>query len=161
MGIKDKILSFVDLFYSPFKKLLPIQTFRYAFCGGANMLLDIFLFFISYNFILRKKDLDIGLIILKPYNGALVMAFCVTFPLGFYLSKYVVFQESYLRGRVQLFRYCLVVGVNLLLNYILLNFFVQVLQFFPTISKIFTTIIVVLFTYLAQKYFTFKMTSSK
>lgn len=120
------------------------------------MLLDIFLFFISYNFILNKHNLDLGFLTLKPYNAALIMAFCVTFPLGFYLSKYVVFQGSYLKGWTQLFRYGLVVAINLLLNYLLLNLFVQLLHFYPTVSKILTTVIVVAFSYIAQKYFTFR-----
>ena len=34
--IKKWILDFIDFFYPPFSKLMPIQTFRYAVCGGTN-----------------------------------------------------------------------------------------------------------------------------
>jgi len=156
MIIRDRILRIADFFYPPFRTILPQPTFRYAVCGGGNMLLDIFLFYLSYNFILRKQPLDLFFFVLKPYNGALIMAFCVTFPLGFYLAKYVVFRGSYLRGQVQLFRYGLVVAANLLLNYIIINLLVQVLQFYPTVSKIIATIIIVIFSYLSQKHFTFR-----
>lgn len=156
MTFREKILAFIDFFYPPFRKIFPRQTFRYAVCGGSNVLLDIFLFYISFNFILQKQPLNLGIIILKPYNAALIMAFCITFPLGFILSKYIVFHGSYLKGRVQLFRYGLVVAINLLLNYVILNILVQYMHFFPTIAKIFATIIIVTFSYLSQKHFTFR-----
>lgn len=122
------------------------------------MALDILLFYFSFHFILHRQNLNLGIIVLKPYNAALMMAFCVTFPLGFYLSKHIVFNGSYLRGRTQLFRYGFIVAINLLLNYVILNILVQYLHIYPTISKILTTCIVILFSYFAQKYFTFRMT---
>jgi putative flippase GtrA len=155
--MRKKIIAFIDFFYPPFKKIVPVQTFRYAVCGGGNMLLDIFLFYTSFNFILNKQIVDLGFISLKPYNAALCMAFCITFPLGFLLNKYIVFNTSYLRGRVQLFRYMLIVAANLLLNYLILNLLIQYLHFFPTIAKIFATIIIVAFSFLSQKHFTFKV----
>lgn len=135
---------------------MPIRTFRYAACGGSNMLLDIFIYFISYNFILRKEILDLGFIAFKPHIAALWMAFAVSFPVGFLLSKYVVFTKSELRGRVQLFRYILIVCVNLVLNYGFLKVMVEYMNFYPTIAKIFTTCIIVTFSFLSQKHFTFK-----
>jgi putative flippase GtrA len=148
---------FYRFFYPPFKKIFSLQTFRYAVCGGSNMLLDIFLFYISFNFILNKQVVDLGFLSLKPYNAALCMAFCITFPLGFLLNKYIVFNSSYLRGHVQLFRYVLIVAANLLLNYLILNLLIQYLHFFPTVAKIFATVIIVTFSFLSQKHFTFKV----
>lgn len=161
MKIRDFILRVIDFFYPPFKRIFPLQTFRYAVCGGSNVLLDILLFYISFNFILRQQPLDLGFLVLKAYNAALIMAFLVTFPLGFYLSKYIVFHGSYLRGRIQLFRYGLVVAINLFLNYAILNVLVQYMHFYPTISKIFATVIIVTFSYLSQKHFTFKTPGTK
>jgi putative flippase GtrA len=135
---------------------MPIRTFRYAVCGGSNMLLDIFIYYISYNFILHKEILDLGFIAFKPHIAALWMAFLVSFPVGFLLSKYVVFTKSELRGRVQLFRYILIVCVNLVLNYAFLKTLVEYLGFYPTIARIFTTCILVTFSFLSQKHFTFK-----
>lgn len=135
---------------------MPEQTFRYAVCGGSNMLLDIFLFYVSFNFILHKRILDLGFIALKPYNAALGMAFCITFPVGFLLNRYIVFSASYLRGHIQFFRYMLVVALNLFLNYIILNLMVEYFHFYPTVSKIFATVIIVTFSFLSQKHFTFR-----
>ena len=154
--MRKGIKQFIDYFYPPFKKLIPLRTFRYAVCGGSNMLLDIFIYFISYNYILHKQILDLGFIAFKPHIAALWMAFIVSFPIGFLLSKYIVFDTSQLRGRVQLFRYLLIVGVNLILNYAFLKTLVEYLGFYPTIARIFTTCIIVTFSFLSQKHFTFK-----
>lgn len=135
---------------------MPMQTFRYAACGGSNTLLDITLYFISYNYILHKQILDLGFIAFKPHIAALWMAFCISFPTGFLLSKYIVFSASQLRGRVQLFRYLLIVAVNLLLNYAFLKVLVEYMNFYPTIARLFTTCILVTFSFLSQKHFTFK-----
>ena len=154
--MRKKIIAFIDFFYPPFKKIMPLQTFRYAACGGSNLLLDIFLFYISFNFIFDKKIVQLGFIALKPYNAALCLSFCITFPLGFLMSKYLVFNDSYLRGGVQLIRYMVIVAINLFLNYFIINVLVQYLHFYPTISKIFATVIIVTFSFISQKHFTFR-----
>lgn len=156
MYFRDKIISLIDFFYPPFQKIFPLQTFRYAVCGGSNLALDLILFYVSFHFVLHREPLDLGFIVLKAYNAALIMAFCITFPLGFLLSKFIVFQGSYLKSRIQLFRYALVVAINLLLNYAILNILVQYMHFYPTISKLFATVIIVMFSYLSQKHFTFR-----
>jgi putative flippase GtrA len=87
---------------------------------------------------------------------AFMMAFVLSFPTGFFLNKYVVFTGSTLHGRVQLFRYLLLVVVCIFLNYIFLKLFVEQAHIYPTMAKILTTVIVVSFSYLTQRYFTFK-----
>src|SRR6187402_38553 len=91
--IRGLILNMVDLFYPLFRGVMPLKTFRYAACGGFNTILDISLFFISYNFILFKQDVHFYSITIGAHIAAFLISFCVTFPIGFYLSRYVVFQE--------------------------------------------------------------------
>ncbi len=154
--MKTLIINCIDFFYPLFKRLMTLQTFRYAVCGTSNMILDIFIYFISYNYILHKNNLDLGFIVFKPHIAALWMSFCVSFPVGFLLSKNIVFNESYLRGRIQFFRYFLIVIVNLMLNYGFLKVMVEYMNFYPTVARIFATCFIVMFSYLSQKHFTFK-----
>jgi putative flippase GtrA len=135
---------------------MPLQTYRYAACGGFNTMLDILIFFISYNFIFHKQVVHIGGIAISRHIASFLAAFCITFPVGFYLSRYVVFTESNMRGRIQLFRYFLLVLGCIALNYMFLKIFVEQLHIYPTVSKILTTVIVVTFSYLTQKHYTFK-----
>lgn len=153
---KKLILDTVDLFYPVFKRFLPLQTYRYAACGGFNTLLDICLFFISYNYILEKTQVNIGFMLVGPHIAAFLLSFIVTFPIGFYLSRYVVFQETSVAKKEQLGRYFMVVMGCLVLNYLFLKIFVDVLGWYPTLSKIFTTFFVVAFSYFSQKNFTFR-----
>jgi len=153
---KKAIISVIDFFYAPFSKLMPLQTFRYAACGGANTVLDIVAYAVAYNFILHKQDLDLGVIVFKPHIAAIILAFCVSFPTGFFLMRNVVFTQSTLQGKVQLFRYFVLVVICLLLNYVFIKLFVEQWHIYPTIAKVLTTIIVVSFSYLTQKNYTFK-----
>lgn len=151
------ILQIIDFFYQPFARVMPRQTFRYLACGGGNTAMDILLYFICYNFVLQKEMIHLPFIDISAHIAALFMSMAVTFPTGFLLSKYVVFSESNIRGRVQLFRYFLLVGICILLNYFLMKLFVDRLHFYPTVGKICTTALVVIFSYLTQKKFTFKV----
>lgn len=150
------IESILDFFYPFFARFFNRTTFRYAVCGGTNTVIDIFLFFIFYNFILEKQNLDLGLVVLSPHIAAFLLAFLFSFPTGFLLMRFIVFQESQLRGRIQLLRYFVAVCFSLVLNYFFLKFFVEKLFFYPTIAKLLTTVFVVAFSYVAQKYFSFK-----
>ncbi|NJK95548.1 MAG: GtrA family protein [Bacteroidales bacterium] len=154
--MRTPILQIINWSYKPFRKFIPPETFRYAVCGGANTSFDIFLYFINYNFILQKKLVHLKFITISPHIAAFIMAFCITFPIGFFLSKYITFSHSELKGRVQLFRYGVTVLMCILLNYIFLKIFVEYLGWYPTISKIATTVIVVVYSYFSQKYFTFR-----
>lgn len=154
--IRGFILQVVDLFYPMFKKMIPLQTYRYAACGGFNTALDITLFFISYNFIFCKQTLHLPHIAISAHIAAFLAAFVVTFPTGFYLSRYVVFQETSVAKRKQLSKYFLVVLGCFFLNYGFLKLFVEVFGWYPTLSKIITTFFVVAFSYFSQKNFTFK-----
>ena len=154
--ISKNIIWFIDLFYPPFRKWMPEQTFRYAVCGGANTVLGLAVYFISYQFILKKENLELGFFAFKPHIAALFISFCVNFVVGFILMKFVVFVSSRLRGRIQLLRYFLSFGFNLVLNYLLLKLFVELLHMNALVSQLITTCLVVLVSYFSQKHFTFK-----
>jgi putative flippase GtrA len=154
--VRAGILGLVDFFYPPFRRLMPLQTYRYAACGGSNTLLNLLLFFITHNYILHNQVVHIGPIAISSHIASFLFAFLITFPIGFYLSMYVVFQGSYLKRRVQLFRYFLVVLGCIMLNYICLKVFVDMLGWYPTPSMMVTTVVVILFSYFSQRYFSFR-----
>jgi putative flippase GtrA len=135
---------------------MPLQTFRYAACGGGNTLFDIFLYFIAYNFILQKKYVYLSFVTISPHIAALILASSVSLFTGFWLMRTIVFNNSSLKSGVQMFRYLLLVLVCFLINYMCMKLFVESFHIYPTIAKIFTTVVVVSFSYLTQKRFTFK-----
>lgn len=133
-----------------------LQTFRYAASGGGNMLLGFATYFISYKYLFLEKDFDFNFFAFKGHIAALIVSFIVTFPVGFFMSKYVVFSDSKMKGRVQLFRYFMICLFNLALNYLLLKIFVEKFHIYAVLAQIITTCIVIVFSYIAQRNFSFK-----
>ncbi|OSZ81983.1 phenylalanine 4-monooxygenase [Chitinophagaceae bacterium IBVUCB1] len=151
------ILSFIDFFHPPFSRWINKQTFRYLACGGSNTALDIIIYWFSYNFVLHKQTVHIAGLHIAAHIFAFIISFSISFPLGFALSKYLVFPESNLKGRIQLFRYAVLVGMCIILNYVFLKLFVEGFGWFATPSKILTTALVAIFSYVSQRNFTFKV----
>ncbi len=159
--MRSLILKVIDFFYPLFRSVMPLQTFRYAACGGFNTMVDITLYILAITYLFTEPVVQMGPIAMKPHIAAFLASFMVSFPLGFYFSRYVVFTESTLRGRVQLVRYFVLVVACIGLNYIFIKFFVEQLHLLPAVAKILTTVIVVTFSYLSQKHFTFKVKTIK
>lgn len=158
--MKNLINSLLDFFYPFFSRFMPKQTFRYAACGGGNTVLDILIYFISYNYILDKQIIHTPMGAVSPHIMAFLMSFVISFPTGYLLNRFIVFPGSTLKGRIQLFRYFVLVLVCIILNYVFIKLFVEQFGIYPTVAKILTTVIVISFSYLTQKHFTFKVESS-
>jgi putative flippase GtrA len=146
----------IDWFYPPFRRIMPIQTFRYAACGGGNTLLDFVLFVLVHDVIFEGKVVATPIMPLSAYNAAFFISFSFTFPIGFFLSRYVVFQEFTTRKREQLPKYLMVVVAAILINLFCFFLFVKKAGLNPILAKLVIVVIVVLFSYYSQRYFTFK-----
>jgi putative flippase GtrA len=160
------ITKIIDFFYRPFSRWFSPQLFRYAACGGGNMVLDWVLYFLIYNFVIGHQLLYITL----PFREGLGVGFCITphiatlcivFPItlltGFWLNKYVTFTQSNLRGSKQLMRYIAIVALNLAVNYFGLKLCVECFGWYPTPSKMFITLITIAISYFGQKYYSFRV----
>lgn len=156
MTVSGIVTKVVDWFYVGPLRMIPRPTFRYAAVGGANALLNMFIFWASFNFLLRKQDTDFGVVVISAPILAFLIAFVITFCIGFYLARNVAFSGSPLRGRVQLFRYGQVVVLNLAVNYFGLKLLVEGCGFYPSISYAAIQIITIVFSYLAQRFYTFR-----
>ena len=154
--MKESLTGLLDFFYPPFKRLMPLQTFRYAACGGANTLLGLSIYWVSLYYIFNNTVFHFGRFALKPHNAALFLSSCIVFCVGFLLNKYIVFVASNLGGRVQVFRYFLSFFLNLVVNYFILKLLVEGLFWSPFYSQLLTTCIIIAIGYLTQKHFTFR-----
>lgn len=155
-NIRDLIIRIIDWFYFPFLRFIPIEIFRYAATGGANTFFDILLYYFLYRYVLQMQVVELGFVAISPHIAAFIISFPITFTTGFVLAKYITFTASDLMGRIQLFRYGVTVAGAILLNYVFLKLFVEYFGLYATLSKIYTTVIVVTYSYLLQRYFSFK-----
>lgn len=163
--IAQIITSIIDFFYPPFRTIFSPQLFRYAACGGGNMVLDWILYFLIYNFVIGHENVIFSFShlpifsfeqVITPHIATLCIVFPITLLTGFWLQKYVTFTASDLHGARQLGRYTLIVAVNLAINYFGLKLCVEMLGWYPTPSKMIITLITVAVSYLGQKYYTFR-----
>ncbi len=158
------ITKIIDFFYTPFRKIMSEQLFRYAACGGGNMVLDWILYFLIYNFVIGHELVNVQFTIynvqfaqaITPHIATLCIVFPITLLTGFWLQKYVTFTQSNLHGARQLIRYILIVCVNLAINYFGLKLCVEIWGWYPTPSKMVITLVTVAVSYLGQKYYTFR-----
>ena len=157
MAIRKAINSFIEFFYFPFLRFIPLKTFKYAACGGTTVLAELTVYYFAFYFIFKEKVVDISGFFLEPHTAAFILGFLVSFPLGFMLNKFVVFTESDLRGRVQLFRYGLTVLGSLGLNYCFLKLFIEFFHWHPILSKLLATALVIIYSYFSQLYFSFRV----
>ena len=153
----------INLLYRPFRRYIPEQLFRYAVCGGGNMVFDWVLYFLIYNFIIGHEIVNLHFSIfnfqfaqaITPHIATLCIVFPITLLTGFLLQKYVTFTQSNLHGARQLVRYITVVAVNLAINYFGLKMCVETFGWYPTPSKMVITLVTVIISFVCQKYFTF------
>jgi putative flippase GtrA len=149
------LISFIDFFYFIFKRFIPLKTYRYAICGGGNMLFDLVLYFLFFHFVLCKQDVDLYFIVLSPHIASLFFVFPITFTSGFVLNKFITFQDSNLSGKTQFIRYLLVAIGAIVLSYISMKILVDIMGFYPTLSRLLTMFISVIYSYLLQSRFSF------
>ena len=154
--MKHSFTGFLDLFYPLFKRFMPLETYRYAACGGINTGVGLMAYFVSYRFMFTSDVVELPFIVFKPHVAALIVSAIVSFCLGFVLNKFIVFTGSALRGRVQLIRYLLTFLFNIGLNYLMLKWLVEFLKWDAMCGQLATTTVVVLVGYLSQKYFSFR-----
>ena len=157
--MRKAVLRFIDFFYPPFSKWFSLHTFRYIVSGGTNTASGIVLYFIIYNYVLHQQDVVLPFrpgMITAPV-ATLIIEAPITFLIGFTLNKYLVFTKSDLKGRIQMFRYFIVVCTNLMLNFAMIKIMVETFNFYPTISKFITTIVLAVASYFIQTHFSFKV----
>ena len=157
MHITSLITKAIELLYIPVvRKFVPVQIFRYGACGAINMVLDALWYFVIYNFIVAKQFLDLGFVTISPHILSLVIVFPITFFTGFWLNRNVAFRTTHISSRRQLMRYLLSVAGSIVLNYISMKLLVEYVHLWPTPSKVVTTVISVVYSYLVGRYYTFK-----
>lgn len=142
-------------YFPPVARILPRQTFRYAVCGALNMSADTLLYYLIYHFVVAGRYLDAGVVVVSPHIASMLVVFPITFFNGFWLNRYVAFRAVQRGAGRQLFRYALSIGGSIVLTYVGLKFFVEFCGFWPTPSKVLTTVITVVYSYMAARYFTF------
>lgn len=156
--LAEGITRTIDLFYvRPVAAVVPRQVFRYAACGGANIVVGWVLYYLIYHLLLEQRPVDVGPLVVSAHVAAMLLCFPATFLLGFWLNRRVAFSASALPSGVQLLRYGLSVAGSVGVNYVCLKVFVDGCGFWATPSQMLATGVTTVYSFLAAKYFTFRV----
>lgn len=157
MFIAKKLTRLIDSVYvKPINRIFSRDFFRYGVCGVSNMILDAIWYFLIYHYVVSSENIDLGIVVVSPHIMSLIIVFPITFFTGFWLNRNVAFVARKTKTRKQLRRYAISVAGSIVLNYVCMKLFVDCLNFWPTPSKLLTTIISVGYSFLAAKYYTFR-----
>lgn len=125
------------------------------------MLLDTLWYFLLYHYVVCERFINLGVVVMSPHIASLCLVFPITFFTGFWLNRNVAFRVTHLRTQKQLFRYALSVVGSIVINYLCMKLFVELFNIWPTPSKMLTTVISVIYSFLVARYFTFVDDSKK
>ncbi len=157
MKFAERVTRVVDLFYlKPLRRFIPLQTFRYAVCGGGNLVINWMLYALLYDVVLGFDYLNLGFVYISRHIAALAITFPITLLTGYWLQSRVSFSGSQLGDRVSSVRYLITTLGSLAINYACLKLFVELCHLYAPAAQVVTSLITVVYSYLLQKYWTFK-----
>jgi hypothetical protein len=95
------LTKIIDFFYPPFRKVMSEQLFRYAACGGGNLVLDWILYFLVYNFVIGHENVYFCplsivhcpfVLCITPHIASLCIVFPITLLTGFGSKRMLPFR---------------------------------------------------------------------
>lgn len=123
---------------------------------------DVSVYFIAFNYLFKKQDFDLmHFVTLGAPTVSLIMSYSCGLVTNFTISKYFVFTESDLRGHHQLMRYVMVAVLILFLNYGFMSFLIKTMEWFPTIARATSAIVIGFISFAIHKVFSFKVSKEE
>ena len=120
------------------------------------MALDTLWYFLIYHFVVARRFVDLGFVVVSPHIASLAIVFPITFFTGFWLNRHVAFRATQYSSSRQMVRYALTVAGALRLNYVSRKLLVESCGVWATPAKMITTVISTVYSFLAAKYYTFR-----
>lgn len=141
------------------KRILDNKIIRYFLSAGTATIVDVSVYFISFNFIYQKQDIHVfDLFVLSAPTASLMLSYTCGLITNFLITKYLVFTESDLKGVHQLMRYVLVAIVILFVNYLFMSFLIKQLHWYPTLARIVSALSIGILSFVIHKFYSFKVT---
>ena len=139
------------------KPLLKSKIIRYLISAGLAAWVDVVVYFVSFNYLYKKEDIDIfGFYTVSAPTASLILSYTIGLLTNFTLTKFLVFKESELETHKQLFRYVMVAILVLILNYFLMSFLIRQLEWYPTLARAVSAVSIGVLSFVVHKSFSFK-----
>ena len=109
-----------------FKAILNSKVFRYFISAGIATVVDITVYFIAFNYIYQKSDIDLFRVYtVSAPTASLILSYSMGLITNFMITKFLVFNDSELATHQQLLRFVLVALFILVLNYFFMHFLIN------------------------------------
>lgn len=141
-------------------RLYQSRPFRYLVTAGIATVVDVVVYFLVFNYLLRKANIDISSIVVGAPTASLIISFSCGLVTNFLLTKNFVFSNSDLKSSVQFGRFVIVAIAVFISNYYFMNFLIKVLDWYPTIARGFSAITIGVLSFITHKAFSFRIKGS-
>ena len=95
MTLAEIITRGIDRFHTgPLARLVPLNIFRYAVCGGMNMALDLVWYHFIYHVVVAERYVDIGFATVSPHEASLSIVLPKTFFNVICINRNVAFHAT-------------------------------------------------------------------
>lgn len=139
------------------QKLLSTRIFRYFISAGLATWVDVVVYFLAFNYLYEKTDIVFAKgVVVASTTASLIMSYTAGLITNFTLTKMLVFKESDLQTHKQLFRYVLVALLVLALNWVLMRFLIRSLDWYPTLARGASAVLVGVLSFSIHKVFSFR-----
>jgi putative flippase GtrA len=143
-------------------KVFQLKIIRYGIAAAIATVVDVSVYFMAFNYIFKKEDFHLlHLVTLGAPTVSLILSYSCGLITNFTISKYFVFTDSDLRGHHQLMRYVMVAVLILFLNYGFMSFLIKTMEWFPTIARATSAIVIGFISFAIHKVFSFKVSKEE
>lgn len=142
------------------QKIYHSKVFRYFIAAGVATVVDISVYFVMFNYILKKLPVPFAGLEFQAPTVALAVSYSCGLVTNFTITKLFVFHESTMRTRYQFLRFAGVAFFILGLNYLLMTFLIRQLDWFPTVARTFSALSIGVLSFTIHKSFSFKVRKS-
>jgi len=140
-----------------FTRIFDSRIFRYFISAGLATWVDVVVYFLAFNYLYEKTDIVFSEgIVIASTTASLVMSYTAGLITNFTLTKMLVFKESDLQTHQQLFRYVLVALLVLALNWLMMRFLIRSLEWYPTVARGTSAILIGVLSFSIHKVFSFR-----
>lgn len=144
------------------KKFLRLKVVRYFFAAAVATLVDIWIYFIAFNYIYDKQNINfLGIYAFSAPTASLILSYTCGLITNFLITKFLVFTNSDLKTWQQFTRFVFVAIGVLCLNYGLMTFLINKLEWYPTISRAVSAVSVGVLSFVVHKTFSFRVSNTE
>ncbi len=143
------------------QRVLKLKVVRYFFSAASATVVDVMVYYYAFNFIYQKENIEFfGVYTFSAPTASLMLSYTCGLMTNFFMTKNLVFKESDLKGYHQFLRFVLVAIGVLGLNYVLMNFLIRSLHWYPTIARAVSAITIGGLSFVIHKTFSFRVSNT-